>query len=216
MNWNRTWHAAVAACLLAGLLCAAPAFAADTPPAGAPSFVDINRLMGEYRKTTAFGKYQIKIRDQAKVLDEEMQLLAQLRYCTEEERTEALALKAKPKLIPKETARLEELRKKADSVDNEIATLSQKTSPTPEESSRIVALSRMRTDAVKSLAREQADRRDQLRKMETALMVDVENELLKLVEKIAKDQKLPVIYERRAVLFGGNDLTEVVIKKLPK
>jgi hypothetical protein len=36
------------------------------------------------------------------------------------------------------------------------------------------------------------------------------------VEKVAKDQKLAIIYERRAVLVGGNDLTDAVIKKLPK
>lgn len=201
-----------ASCLLAP----STAYAADPVPAGTPSFVDLPRVMGAYRKTSAFAKYQVQLREQAKVLDEEMQLLAQLRYCTDEERAEALALKAKPKPNAKEAARLAELIKKADTVDNEIATLSQKPSPTEAESARIVELSKKRTEAVKALGKEQFDRREQLRKMESSLMADVENDLLKLVEKVAKDQKLTTIYERRAVLVGGNDLTDVVIKKLPK
>jgi len=216
-NLTRPLGAALAAFVVTGsLLAPVAARAADPPPAGVPSYVDLPRVMGAFRKTMAFAKYQTQIRDQAKVYDDEMQLLAQLRYCSEEERTEALALKAKPKPTAKETARLTELTKKADSVDNEIATLSQKQSPTEAESARILELSKKRTDAVKALGKEQLDRREALRKMEASLMVDVENELLKLVEKVAKDQKLGVIYERRAVLVGGNDLTDVVIKKLPK
>ena len=214
MNWIRVLGLT---CAVAGsLLGATMARAADDAPPASPAFVDLGRLLGEYRKTTAFTKYQVQLRDQAKKLDDEMRTLAQLRYCTDEERAEGLMLTAKPKPTPKEKARLDELLKKADVVDNEITALSQKTKPTEAESARILELSKMRTEAARSLAREQADRRDQLRKMESGLMADVETELLKLIEKVAKDQKLPAIYERRSVLFGGTDLTEQVVKKLPK
>jgi Skp family chaperone for outer membrane proteins len=188
----------------------------DPPPAGTPAFVDLGRLLGAYRKTAAFTKFQSQLRDQAKKFDDEMQTLAQLRYCTTEERAEGLVLKAKPTPTAKEKSRLEELLKKADALDNEIASLSQKPKPTEAESNRILELSKIRSEAARSLAKEQADRRDQLRKMESGLMADVETELIKLIEKVAKDQKLPAIYERRSVLFGGTDLTEQVVKKLPK
>lgn len=217
LRFTRPLGVLLAGCALAGsLLTPAGAFAADEHSATNPPYVDLAKVLTEFRKTTAFTKYQIKLRDQAKTFDEEMQTLAQLRYCTDEERAEGLALKAKPTPNAKEKARLAELMKKADAVDNEISSLSQKTKPTAEDSARIVELSKRRTDAVKSLAKEQADRRDQLRKMESNLMADVETDLLKMIEKLAKDQKLPTIYERRAVLVGGNDLTEQVIKKLPK
>lgn len=217
VRFTRPLGVLLAACALAGgLFVPATAFAADDNPPVAPVYVDLAKVLTEFRKTTAFTKYQVKLRDQAKQFDEEMQTLAQLRYCTDEERTEGLALKAKPTLNNKEKARLAELLKKADSVDNEISALSQKPKPTSEESARIVELSKKRTEAVKSLAKEQADRRDQLRKMEGNLMADVETDLLKMIEKLAKDQKLPTIYERRAVLVGGTDLTDQVIKKLPK
>jgi Skp family chaperone for outer membrane proteins len=220
MKWIRLLGLA---CVVAGCsLAPSAAFAGkessnkEQPNPGAPSFVDLGRLLGEYRKTAAFTKFQGQLREQAKKFDEEMQTLAQLRYCTEEERAEGLMLKGKPKPSAMEKSRLEVLLKKADTLDNEIATLSQKTKPTEAESARLIELSKTRTEAARTMAREQADRRDQLRKMESGLMADVETELLKLIEKVAKDQKLPAIYERRSVLFGGNDITDFVVKKLPK
>jgi Skp family chaperone for outer membrane proteins len=199
----------------------APAAAAPKKPAvpivpGAPTYVDIGRLLSEYRKTPAFAKYQQKLREQARAFTEEMRTLAQCRYCSDEEREEVLQLKVKPKPTDKEKARLEALMKKADALDNELATLSQKTEPTEADRQRIQELSRKRSEAVRELAKEEADRRDQLKRLEAEAMAEVEKELLNLVAKLAKDQKVEVIYERRAVLFGGNDLTEEVIKKLPK
>jgi Skp family chaperone for outer membrane proteins len=217
ISFNKSFRAVLAAGLIAGtLLGPVAARAADSVPPGTPAFVDLSRVLREFQKTSAYAKYQIQLRDQAKVFDDEIQFLAQLRYCTEEERAEGLALRAKPKLTPKEKSRLEELTKKADRIDNEISMLSQKQNPTEAESARILELSKMRTEAVKTLSKEQMERREQLRKMEASLMADVEADLLKIVEKVAKDQKITTVYERRAVLLGGNDLTDLVVKKLPK
>jgi signal transduction histidine kinase len=71
----------------------------------------------------------------------------------------------------------------------------------------------MRTTAIQSLSKEEADRREQLRKMESEMLSEVEDNLLKLVEKVAKDFKVTTVYDRRSVLVGGNDLTEEVIKR---
>jgi hypothetical protein len=181
-----------------------------------PAYVAIQDLLAAYRKTPGYAKYQAKLRDQAKVYDEEMQVIAQVRYASEPERKEALAIKAKPKPGDDELKRFEELKKKTDAIDNERAALSQKEKPTDADTKRLNELAAMNTEAIKNLNKEGLDRREQLRKMETALMVDVENELLKMVEKMAKEYKLPQIYERRALLFGGQDLTEEAISRLPK
>jgi Skp family chaperone for outer membrane proteins len=208
--------------LAAGALLAAMALPASAAPKkgeldpSLPSFVDLGRVLAEYRKTPAFAKYQVKLRDQAKAFTEEMQALAQLRYCTAAERQEALTIKAKPKPSEKEQQRLDALMKKADTVENELSTLGQKQNPTEADKQRIQALSKMRTDAVQALAKEEADRRDKLRQLENDLLTEVEDNLLKVVDKVAKDNKLGTVYERRAVLVGGNDLTDEVIKRLPK
>jgi len=208
----------LALCAAAALLLqAAPALAGRKPPTGTgPAWVDLPRVLTEYKKTTAFAKYQNQLRDLAKQFSEEMKVLAELRYCTEAERDEALKLKAKQKRTPQEQARMDELMGRADKLDNEVSVLSQKQSPTDADTKRLQDIAKMRTDALRNLAKAEADRRDQLRKLEGDSTEAVENELLAIVEKVAKDQKLEIVYERRAVLFGGNEITDLVIKKLPK
>jgi Skp family chaperone for outer membrane proteins len=195
-------------------LCAAVPAAAQEKPG--PAYVDLTRVLTEYRKTTAFQKLAVKMREQGRTFNEEMRTLAQVRYCTEPERKEALAIKAKPTPTPAETKRLEELTKKTDAIEAEHATLSQKQKPTDADTKRLQDIAQMRRDAVQMMAKEEADRRDAMRKMDQDLLMDVQGELLKMVEKLAKDQKYGAVYNRTAVLFGGVDLTDQVIKKLPK
>jgi len=192
----------------------APAVAQEEDPG--PPFVDLKRVLEEYRKTTAFADFQVKIRNQAKVYAEEMKALAQLRYCTPAEREEAMALKAKGQPTAKELARIAELLKKADAVDNEMVQLSQKPKPSDADTKRVKDISRLRVEAAQMLAKEEANRQLRLRQMESDLMTEVEAELLKMVQGMAKEYKLPVIYERRALLTGGSDLTILVLKRLPK
>ncbi|MFN3650346.1 MAG: OmpH family outer membrane protein [Armatimonadota bacterium] len=181
-----------------------------------PCFVDLTKALGEYRKSSAFTKYEQKLRAQHRIFSEEMQLLAGVRYCTEDEKKEALTILAKPQKTAAENQRLEALKKKSDQLDNELAALAQKQNPTDADTKRISELNAKRTDAVRDLAKEDADRRDRLRKMESDLLTDVEQDLLKVVEKVAKEYKVPAIYNLKSVLYGGQDLTDEVIKRLPK
>jgi Skp family chaperone for outer membrane proteins len=206
--------------LIAGL-CAAPVAALAAPKGGSPdpnaaSYVDLNKVLQAYRKTGAFSKFQERLRDKSAQFGEEMKLLSDVRYLSDAERKEAVAIQAKPDATPAEKARLEALKKKSAAIDTELASLSQKASPSAAEVTRLKELNTLRGQAVQMLSREEGERQQTLRQMDMDLSAEVEGDLLKLVEKVAKDQKLPIIYERRAVLFGGNDLTDLVLKKLPK
>jgi len=204
-------------CLALALSLPAPAAAAPrNSSAGSPAFVDLKRVLEEYQKTSAFQKYGQRVQTRMASLNQEMETLAQLRYATEAERKEGLALKGKANPTDREKARFQQLVKKSDDLDNELAQLGQKKDPTQADTQRIQELSQKRAEAARSLAKEEADRRDQVRQLASELREEVENELLRLVEKVAKDRNLPFIYERRAVLFGGSDYTDEVIKKLPK
>ena len=181
-----------------------------------PSYVDLPRVLAEYRKTSGFLKYQKQLQDRSTQFGEEMKFMADLPYITEAERNEAVTIKFKPTATAAEKARLDALQKKSTDTGKELTELSQKQKPTAEDTKRIQALNGMRTELLRSLAREEASRREQLQKMDNDLTGQVQDELLKVVEKVAKDYKIPVVYDRRSVLVGGNDLTEDVIKKLPK
>lgn len=202
--------------LLSAHACLPAAAAPRAIPAGTPCYVDLNRVLTEYRKSAAFQRYGQRLREQTRIYGEEMETLAQFRYLGEAERKEALAIRAKPRPSERETARLEELKKKSESVDNEAVILSQKPEPTDAEKARIQELATLRATALQTLAKEENDRRDLLRKLESEMLGEVEAELLKLVERVARELKLPYIYERRAILHGGIDLTEDVLKRVPK
>lgn len=203
--------------VLAAALLAAPALAAPKPvDPSVPAFVNFNRLFAEYQKSSAFGKYQQRLREQVRALEEEMRTLAKLRYSTDAERQEALSLLARGKPGEKEQARIDELTKKADAVDAEFTILSTKMNPSAADSKRLQEITQMRGDAERKLARGQAERQGKLQKLDADLRVEIEAEIVKVVEKVAKENKLPFIYEHRALVFGGTDLTDEVVKKLPK
>jgi Skp family chaperone for outer membrane proteins len=206
--------AALAALILASGL-GSPAGAAKIDPA-VPSYVDLSKVLTEYRKSAGFTKFQQQFQGRIRQFGEEMKFLTQIRYATAEEKKEALAILGKQTRTPADQARLAELEKKSDAVDNELATLSQKSGPSDEEVKRIQELTQKRNEALRSLAKEEADRRDQMQRFDQDLLSSVQGELLKLVEKVGKEQKIPVIYNRPAILFGGQDLTDEVLKKLPK
>jgi Skp family chaperone for outer membrane proteins len=181
-----------------------------------PSYVDLPRVLLEYRKSSGFLKYQKQLQDRSTQFGEEMKFLADLPFITEAERKEAVSLKFKPNATAAEKARVEALVKKSEDTGKELSELSQKQKPTDADTKRLQALNTMRTDTLRSLAKEEASRREQLQKMDNDLTGQVQDELLKVVEKVAKDNKIGVVYDRRSVLVGGNDLTDEVIKKLPK
>lgn len=202
--------------MLLALCSGARAAQAQSVDPAQPSYVDLMAVYEAYKKTAPFTRFERQLREQESRFAEELRLLAQVRYCTEAERREALQLKTKEQSTAQEKARLDALIKKSADVEAELARLSQKTMPSEDEILRIEELSRMRQDAARLIAREEDERRQRLVQMDQEAAREHQAELLKLVERVAREKKIPAILERSAVLFGGNDLTDDVIKKLPK
>lgn len=203
--------------LLGSLLGAAPSGAVVQKGESGPAFVDVGRVLNVYRKTQAFAKAQQQFAEKEKALGEEMSFLAQIRFCTPEETKQALAIRTKGETASAaDKAKLAEFKKRVDDIENELTRLSQKEKPTDAETKRLQELSTKRTESAQTLAEAAAERREQLRELDAQLLESVQEEIMKVVEKVAKEAKIPVVYNRTAVLVGGNDLTEQVIRKLGK
>jgi Skp family chaperone for outer membrane proteins len=205
----------VSAALGLALIGAASAPAAAMDPTQ-PYFVDLGAVYEAYKKTSGFAQYERRLRAEQEKLNGEMRVLTQVRFCTEGERKEALALTNKSPQSPEEKARLEALLKKSADVEAELAALSQKAMPSENEVVRIEEIARMRQDAARYLIREEEERHNRLMRMDQEAVLEHQADLLKVVERVAKDKKIPAILERKAILFGGNDLTDEVLKKLPR
>jgi len=207
----------VMALALSAAACA-PACAAPPKPfdPSAPAIVNLDKVLAEFRKGPGWVKYQRRMAEENRSMSTEMQTLQSVRYSTDAEKAEALAIVRKEKPSEQEQNRLKDLAKKSQGVDDEFTALSQKTAATESETKRIAEIGAMRSQAVQWLQREELKRREQLMKFEQQLGADMEDELLKAVEKVAKDRKIAHVYSHKAVLYGGQDLTDEVIKKLPK
>src|SRR4051794_10005400 len=118
-------HRVAAAGLAVAALGAVPAAAAPkAAPITGPAYVDLARVYAEYRKSGEFAKKVSSLQEQQHRFETELSTLGQLRYCSEAERKEALAIQAKPKPTEAEKTRLQELLRKSDMIDSEITTLS--------------------------------------------------------------------------------------------
>jgi Skp family chaperone for outer membrane proteins len=66
------------------------------------------------------------------------------------------------------------------------------------------------------LQQSQQKAQDELDKKAGDLMEDLQGRILKAVEEVATDEKLSMVVDKQARLYGGRDITELVVTKLKK
>jgi Skp family chaperone for outer membrane proteins len=128
----------------------------------------------------------------------------------------ALQDKAQAQTTDKEKARIAELQKKSQSAETELRTLQQKGTPSDTEKARMQELTTLRTQNMNRLQMAQQQAQEELDKKAGDLMDGLQNRILKAVEEVATDEKLPMVVDKQARLYGGRDITESVINKLKK
>jgi len=179
-------------------------------------FVDLSVVTDQIKTTPAWNVLVKKATDEQAKYKDEFAGLLKTRYLTEPERTSLQNLRAKPKLSDAEKAQADALEKKSDDLDKEYNMLAQVEKPSDEQNKRREALTKLREDALASL-QEQKDRRQQsLDKMQADMLEEMQSRILKVVEGVAKDRNIVMVVDRQAILFGGQDLTQDVVKRLPK
>jgi len=208
--------------IAAGSFCALPAVAkgkkGNKAPAQlvGPAYVDFGRLIIAYRKTPAYAKLRREFQARADELRKEMDGLQNTRYLTPEELLEHKTLSEKLKRSKKEQARLDSLGKRSDDMDQEFRNLSVLTELTDAQQDRLAQLTKVRQEAIARLRQHAARLDAELNKLDTSLRGKMTEQLLKVIAKVAKSKKWGTVYERAAVLYGGTDVTEDVIKRLPQ
>ena len=45
---------------------------------------------------------------------------------------------------------------------------------------------------------------------------DMQTQILKVVTEVAKAQNIEIVVDKQALLYGGRDITSLVVQKLPK
>ena len=177
-------------------------------------FVDLNQIMEQIKKTPVWLTQTKKFDDARTKFQAEIAGLTKLRYLTPTERQDLDSLNAKKSVTDGEKARITELQNKSEAIDKEAQSLAAVEKPTDEQRKRIDELSDLRKKAIANLQDETEQRSKKLQDLEGTVLDEMQGKILENVQQVAKSKGLALVVDQRAVLFGGQDLTEDVLQKL--
>jgi outer membrane protein len=205
------------AALGAALFASRPAITAPAKGAGdtgiSVGYVDVQKVLQD-------SPAAVNARKNAEGLKSRLQeqLAAQSTYIflTESDQTELQGLQQKENQTDKEKARIADLQKKSETAEVEYRALQQKSGASDAEKARLAELAGMRTRNMNRLQASQQKAQEELDKKAGDLMEDLQGRILKAVEEVATDQKLTMVVDKQARLYGGSDITELVVNKLKK
>ncbi len=216
------WRIAVSVAGLvgAGLLGSSLPGLAQKKPAQASNstigFVDLASVTEQIKETTNWKQLVRKFEDERSKYRNEIEDLAKIRFLTSAERQELSNLRSKPKATDGEKKRIQELEDHSGKLDREYQSLAMQEKLTSEQSARLKELTDLREKASGDLQDEYEKRAQQLQKSESQMLEEMQKQILEIVGKVAENKNLGVVVDRQAILYGGQDLTQEVLGKLPK
>ena len=216
----RNWKLAgsVTALLAAGIIGAAvPGIAAKPNPKAADAglgYVDLAQVTEQIKKTPEWQKSVNSFEAQRTKARTEIEGLTKTRYLSEQERQQLLNLRAKSNANENEKKQIEELEAKSNKVEQEYQSLAMVEKPNADQEKRIKELDEMRKKAQTSLQEEYEKRAEELRKLEAGVLDEMQGRILKRVQEVAENKGIAMVVDRQAILYGGQDLTTDVLKKL--
>ena len=175
-----------------------------------------SQVSDEVKKTPSWQKMVEKATEKRTQLSQELDDLVARRHLTDADVKELATLQAKAKKTDAETERISKLLRKSDEIDKEFNDLANVEKLSPQQSARLQELSKMRSDAGQKLQAARSEREEQLQKLETDMLSELQTKILKVVSDVAKAQNVEIVVDKQALLFGGRDLTSIVVQKMPK
>jgi Skp family chaperone for outer membrane proteins len=215
---KRFWLPALGAVVLAGgILASRPGTTAPAKGAGdteiSVGYVDVQKVLQD---SPAAVKARKDADDLKTHLQEQLALQGDLLFLTSAEQDELKTLqgKAQAQTSDKDKARIADLVKKSHDGEAELLALQQKSNPTDAEKSRMSELSNLRSQNATRLQAAQQKAQEDLDKQAGAIMEGLQDRILKVVEQVATQEKLSMVVDKQARLYGGRDITELVVSKL--
>ena len=207
---------AIAAAVTAVLLLAAYPGSAQKKGATASvvGYVDLGLVTDKLKATEEWKVMVRAFEDDRMKYRTEMQDLTKIRYLTAAERGELTNLRAKGKASDAEKARGAELELKSTKMDQEFQGLATVEKPNPTQDARLNELTTTRAKAIDLLKDEEQKRAASLQTKEGELLDAQQKKVLKIVEQVAINKDVSLVVDRQLILFGGQDLTPDVLKKI--
>ncbi|MEJ5297733.1 MAG: OmpH family outer membrane protein [Armatimonadota bacterium] len=189
--------------------CAPVAAQGATQPA--VGVVDVQKAFNEYKVTTTSNE---EINRMVESFRRELDIRASHRLLTEEEVKQLVQLRSKSPLTDADRSRIDELERISKQRDEELNALSNKSDLTEQERARLKELRDLanRNDANGRTLAE--DYSQQVEQRKSQLSDKITADLKEAIAKVAQAKGLATVVDKIAVLYGGVDITEDVIKTL--
>lgn len=177
-------------------------------------YVDLAKVTDQVKQTQEWQVLVRQYEDMQAKLQEEIESLNRTRYLTKAEIEELKTLRARKTVSDGEKKRIEELEKQSDVLDREFSTLAGTERLSDEQQKRLGELDKLRKTGITALQDEANRRREQLAQLQGKVLDEMQGKILKKVEEVADNKDLVLVLDRQAILYGGQDLTPDVLRKL--
>lgn len=134
----------------------------------------------------------------------------------ETEIQELVSLKTKSTRTPAEDARIKELEDTERTRDTNFSTLQETKEPTEDQKAQLKELRDMRQKAKDTLDALAKDYDGQLKSKQQELLGKADADIREAITKVAGAKSISMVLAKDAVLFGGLDITDDVIKNLDR
>jgi Skp family chaperone for outer membrane proteins len=212
MNFRKIIAVGAVCSVLAALV--VPAMSAEKKTESiAMGLVDVDQVLKDFEKKKAA---DAEMKAYGESLQVKFDFRSTNRLLLDAEINELEALKSKEKPTDKEKARLEELSKLEKAREDELNGLQNKQTLSEADKNRLNELNGQLKRAEEGLIKYQKQLLEELKKKESELYGSLQQEVLDAVKAVAVEKGMTVVCDKRAVLFGGVDITQPVLTKLNK
>ncbi len=177
-------------------------------------YVDMGQITDQIKQTPTWLQMVKSFDDTRQRLESELRTLNESRYLTDAEREEIKNLNAKPKPSDSETKRIAELKAKSTQIDTEFQTLSRLEKLDPKQKQRLADIGTLREKAVASLQDEGEKRNQQLQQMQVDMIQKMDERIRSVTQQVAEQRSLSIVVDKSMLIYGGDDLTADVLKKI--
>ncbi len=209
---NRYFATLLVLALAAGAWALVPGAAqAQNAPQPTVGMVDVQKAFNDYKVTTTSND---EINKLVATLKRELDLRAANRLLSDAEIQELVKVVNKTPQTDADKQRIDELEKTSKARDEELNSLSNKTDLTEQERTRLRELKELSNKNDASGRTLAEDYSQQIDKRKSELSDKITADLKAAIAKVAQARGLATVVDKIAILYGGVDLTEDVIKEL--
>jgi len=183
-------------------------------PDAVVGFVDLGLVTEQVKQTPEWKQAVSEFEAEKTRHRTELEDMQRLRYLSKAEHEELASLRAKTKSSDAEKARVAALLARSDELEAEFRTLAGVEKPSDDQNKRIGDIQKLRDQGIQALQAEGEKRAGLLQKKEGDLLTKMQERILKIVTQVAENKGMVMVVDRQAILYGGQDLTDDVVKKL--